>query len=297
MARLVAATCPTCGALLEVDPHKSEVECASCGTTSLVQRRSLFGRPALPARANERPVVHVLGRPAVVFLVVAVCLGVPMVCVSPVAAALILTARKRGGTVRKPTPADTMEVACGGGSGRQCFQAGYAYEHGQGRPKDMARAVTFYEKACKQKYAEGCANLGWAYEEGNGVERDYVRAAELHDKACRLRNATGCNNLGYAHQRGVGVEQDMAKAVSLYEQACAMGSALGCNNAGVTASDNPAIRDDPEKIDNYFEIACNRGHGGGCRNLAERVEKHDPARGAELYQKACTLGATVACKR
>jgi hypothetical protein len=295
MARLVAAPCPLCGASLSVDPRAAEATCARCGEALAVQRRGLFRSP--PPPSGDRPVVQVRGLGSVTVVALAVCLGLPLLVMAPAAAVLFLGNTKKSGKTRKPRPPDTMEEACAHGSGRQCFQAGYAYENGSGRPKDVERAMGFYDKACKLEYAEACARLGWAYQQGNGVERDLAEAARLHDLACTLKNATGCNNLGWAYQRGTGIEKNMPRAVALYQQACDMGSALGCNNAGATAADNPAIRDDPAKITGYFEMACNRGHGGGCNTLAERVAKDDPRRSAELYKKACELGVTPACSK
>jgi len=54
-----------------------------------------------------------------------------------------------------------------------------SYEHGEGVPKDMAKAASLYCKAARAGDAEAQFSLGWMYANGRGVERDDSTAAAL----------------------------------------------------------------------------------------------------------------------
>lgn len=56
-------------------------------------------------------------------------------------------------------------------------EEGLAYEHGEGVPKDPARAVEAYCKAARLGDAESQYNLGWMYANGRGIERNDSLAA------------------------------------------------------------------------------------------------------------------------
>ncbi len=60
-----------------------------------------------------------------------------------------------------------------------------AHEHGEGVPKDLARAADLYCRAAKLGHAEGYYGLGWMYANGRGVARDDSMAATLFDEAAR----------------------------------------------------------------------------------------------------------------
>jgi TPR repeat protein len=58
-----------------------------------------------------------------------------------------------------------------------------ALEHGEGVPKDLARAASLYCAAARNDDAEGMFGLGWMYANGRGVVRDDGVAAALFAKA------------------------------------------------------------------------------------------------------------------
>lgn len=60
---------------------------------------------------------------------------------------------------------------------------GMLYESGEGVTKDIAKAVSLYQKAAEQGYAEAQYNLGRCYEKGLGVESDLVEAIKMYLKA------------------------------------------------------------------------------------------------------------------
>lgn len=86
------------------------------------------------------------------------------------------------------------------------------YEHGHGVPRDMKRALAFYER--------GAAQSGWArfkagvihLQGAEGVSRDYAKAREWLTRSAADGNPGARNNLGVIYDRGLGVTPDPAAA-------------------------------------------------------------------------------------
>jgi TPR repeat protein len=64
-----------------------------------------------------------------------------------------------------------------------------AYEHGEGVPRDPAKAAALYCEAARSGDAEALFNLGWMYANGRGIGRDYDVAATLFQRAADAGNA------------------------------------------------------------------------------------------------------------
>ncbi len=60
-----------------------------------------------------------------------------------------------------------------------------AHEHGEGVPRDYARAVKLYCDAARLGDPEAQFSLGWMYANGRGVERDDARAAYFFSLAAK----------------------------------------------------------------------------------------------------------------
>ena len=60
-----------------------------------------------------------------------------------------------------------------------------SYEHGEGVPKDTARAVKLYCEGARLGDAEAQYSLGWIYANGRGVDRNDALAAYFFDMAAK----------------------------------------------------------------------------------------------------------------
>ncbi len=60
----------------------------------------------------------------------------------------------------------------------------------------------YIELACKGKDWDGCADLGALYEQGIAVEKDLTKAKTLYDQACRHQSEIGCKALEQLEQQG-----------------------------------------------------------------------------------------------
>jgi TPR repeat protein len=78
-----------------------------------------------------------------------------------------------------------------------------AYEHGEGVPKDLARAASLYCEAAREGDSDGQYGLGWMYAMGRGVVRDDAVAASLLAMAAAAGHAGAAKALVFVdHGRG-----------------------------------------------------------------------------------------------
>lgn len=72
-----------------------------------------------------------------------------------------------------------------------------AHEHGEGVPKDLARAAALYCEAAREGDAEAQYGLGWMYAMGRGVARDDAVAASLLAMAAAAGHAEAAKALRF----------------------------------------------------------------------------------------------------
>ena len=77
-------------------------------------------------------------------------------------------------------------------------------------------------------YSLGCSNLGETYRDGTGTEVDVPRAVSLFERACREESMHGCQQLALGYLNGVGVPKDLKRATDLFRQSCELGLEESC---------------------------------------------------------------------
>ena len=109
------------------------------------------------------------------------------------------------------------------------YLLGLMYAHGQGVPRDYARARAWYRKAAAQGEAVAQTSLGLMYGYGQGVPRDWAQARAWWSKAAAQGEAPGepaaQYRFGWAYVYGQGVPRDYAQALAWYRKAEAQGEA------------------------------------------------------------------------
>ncbi|MDR1111875.1 MAG: sel1 repeat family protein [Deltaproteobacteria bacterium] len=95
------------------------------------------------------------------------------------------------------------------------FNMARAYELGDGVPKDVAKAIEWYEKAARNGNESAMYNLGVIHELGlKGGEADAGQAAFWYGKAMEKGNTNAMASLGYLFETGGGsIEADPFKAL------------------------------------------------------------------------------------
>ena len=107
------------------------------------------------------------------------------------------------------------------GEPRAYFWAGYAYELGEGVPKDAVRAAEYYQQALAspiQGKTNPANRLGMFYYDGRGVEQDYAKAFQLLKWAEDSGGSAMVYYLGACYANGQGTQQDYAKAITYLER-------------------------------------------------------------------------------
>ena len=89
---------------------------------------------------------------------------------------------------------------------------GVIYHSGQGAPQDYATAISWYQKAAEQGYADAQVNLGAMFHGGEGVAQDYGAAVYWYLMAAEQGDAAAQYNLGLMYAQGHGVQQDYVQA-------------------------------------------------------------------------------------
>lgn len=116
----------------------------------------------------------------------------------------------------------------GGDLGVGTFLVGFAYETGQGRPQDRARALACYRRNWQQNLysAKGLARLALARDGGaidlTGVADVLRRGADQDDSECLWY-------LAYMHGTGRGAALDGPAAHACLERGCKLGSKQQCD--------------------------------------------------------------------
>ncbi len=150
---------------------------------------------------------------------------------------------------------------------------GDQYYAGQGVPRNLATAATWYERAAEQGYAKAQVNLAVMYKFGEGVPLDYVKAASWFRKAADQGNPAAQVNLGTLYEFGQGVPQDDAESASWYRIAADQGDARGLDYLGSMYESGRGVAQDYVEAYKLWSLAVVRTPAWESE-LAEEVVKN-----------------------
>ncbi len=126
----------------------------------------------------------------------------------------------------------TLNTSLACNSGEECFKKGYQ-EYSKGNYK---KAAEYGIKSCNTYgYAKGCFGMGYLYEHGQGIPKDMDKALEYYKKSlkpntdlCNKNDGQACYELGYLYKNGLAVQKDVKKALELFKKSCNLGYQKGC---------------------------------------------------------------------
>ena len=154
-----------------------------------------------------------------------------------------------------PQPPDLAQtqLAAEKGDAASQFALGAMYLHGQGVPKDPAKAAPWLIKAADQGYMPAQAVSGALYFYGNGVPRDDSKAAQMFKKLADRGIPFGQFLLGAMYLQGRGVDRDQKAGCSLLRSSADRGvkeAIAHYNNfcAADPKAQNPESKDALEKL-------------------------------------------------
>jgi TPR repeat protein len=134
--------------------------------------------------------------------------------------------------VARSTPASLRERAEAGDAQAQC-DIGFAYEEGNGVPKNYSEANKWLRKAAEQNVASAESALGFNYLSGLGVKKNAVEACKWLLKAAQQNNIFAQENLGYCYMNGFGVPRDDVQAYAWEALAAARGQEEARKNLAI----------------------------------------------------------------
>jgi hypothetical protein len=147
--------------------------------------------------------------------------------------------------------ARVLEQAARAGNPIAQLRFAMMYEAGDGVPRNIGNAFSWYRAAAQQGEPAAQFELATYYEYGNGVVQDnWDEAAKWYRASAEQGWVKGEAGLGRAYEYGIGVPLDLGQAIAWYDRAASKGDAKAAyfakylrDNHGVDGSS----RDDSEQ--------------------------------------------------
>lgn len=175
------------------------------------------------------------------------------------------------------------------------YNLGVMYNKGEGVPKDVAKAVEWWQKAAAQGQAAAQHLLGLMCAKGEGVQKNSVKAVEWFQKAAAQGDADAQNNLARMYYLGEGIPKDVAKAAEWVQKAAEQGVAMAQARLGGMYEDGEGVPKDASKAVEWWQKAAVQGDALAQYNLGIMYDSgkgvpKDAAKAVEWYQKAAAQG-------
>jgi len=170
---------------------------------------------------------------------------------------------------------------------------------GSAKPRDVAKAMYFYEKAAKLGHVDAQLNLGRFYFVGDGVEQDYVKARKWIQKAAAQGSPQGYFLMGALYDGELGLKRDIKKAIKFYELSIEGGYACAMHNLGCIYLYGQGVEADEERSTELFRKGAEFNHPpslcnlGAAYSFGRGVEK-DMEEAVRLFREAAVRGYAVA---
>ena len=170
---------------------------------------------------------------------------------------------------------------------------------GSAKPRDVVKAMHFYEKAAKLGHVDAQLNLGRFYFVGDGVEQDYVKARKWIQKAAAQGSPQGYFLMGALYDGELGLKRDIKKAVKYYELSIAGGYACAMLNLGCMYLYGQGVEADEAKSTELFRQGAELNHPpclcnlGAAYSLGRGIEV-DKEEAVRLFREAAIRGYAVA---
>jgi TPR repeat protein len=170
---------------------------------------------------------------------------------------------------------------------------------GSAKPRDVHKAIHFYEKAAKLGHVDAQLNLGRFYFVGDGVEQDYVKARKWIKKAAAHGSHQGLFLMGALYDGGLGLKPNTKKAIECYELSVAGGYACAMHNLGCIYLYGQGVEPDVARSTELFRRGAELNHPpslcnlGAAYSFGRGVEK-DIKEAVRLFRESAIRGYAVA---
>ena len=110
------------------------------------------------------------------------------------------------------------------GNKKSQYIIGYMYEHGKAVPKDINKAMCWYEKSAAKKYTRALNNLAYFYQKGMGTKKDIEKAEKLLLISAKQKDSVACLNLAIMYQTGKKGKTSIEQAMVWYRKSMKYGN-------------------------------------------------------------------------
>ncbi|TDH38197.1 hypothetical protein E2A64_03490 [Pseudohoeflea suaedae] len=138
------------------------------------------------------------------------------------------------------------------------FEIGARFTEGRGAAIDLAKAVTWYERAADLGHAPSQYRLANFYEKGSGVPRDLDAAKKWYQLAAEQGNASAMHNLAVLYATA-GAAPDFDSAANWFEKAADLGVRDSQVNLAILYARGDGVTRDLEQSYKWFAIAASEG--------------------------------------
>jgi hypothetical protein len=151
---------------------------------------------------------------------------------------------------------------------------------------DPAQAVAYFTKAAEAGSPEAQFELGKLYEKGIGIGQDSVQALSLYQQAADQDFADALNDLGFMYyQGGLGLARNPDKALAMFERAADLRHPQAMFNFAALIDDGLIPSKGPTQAAEYLYQALRSGSQDVYNELATRAEAFKPETRRELQKK------------
>lgn len=163
-----------------------------------------------------------------------------------------------------------LEASAERGSPLAIFNLGETYRLGApGLPVDIAKAVTYFERAAKMDHPTSLAKLGALYLGGDELPENFDKAHHYLLQAAALEDIDSITNLGLMHALGLGRPVDNTRAAEYFQRAAEQGSPEAAVKLGLMFLDGKlGLEPDYKRAAFWFEQSAKRGDTVAMENLA-----------------------------
>jgi TPR repeat protein len=179
------------------------------------------------------------------------------------------------------------------------YALGMIYLEGDGRPKDYAQAMYWFQKAAAQGHPAAEGNIGAMYCYGLGVPRDYSQGFSWFQKAAVNGSSTAQFNIGVMYENGMGRTQDLTQAFAWISKAAAESYLPAEYEIGLLYENGRGTAQDYAQALHWYGNAASQGHTGAQVNLGFMYEyaigvPQNYTQAMYWYQQAAAQGYALA---
>jgi len=144
---------------------------------------------------------------------------------------------------------------------------GMMYATGHSVPRDIGKAIAWFQRAAAAGSAEAQNNLATKYALGDGLPQDTVEALRLYRIAAAKGDLSAFYNLGVIYTEGKVVPKDGAEAARWYRKAAERGSAQAQNNLAALYVEGLGVPKDDAEAAKWYRKAAEQGFATSQVNL------------------------------